>query len=61
MVWINIVGNHFNADHIRSFYWQKGLLVIGFDDRDAIIRLKDPDRNLYCQMCSALEINPWED
>lgn len=50
---------HLNLDQIIAFSYIKGELVIDFTDKDTM-RLVDPDRKLYNQLCNFVGVQPVE-
>lgn len=51
---------HINVDHINSFAWSRGLIIIQWNDQFNEGALKDPDRKLYYKLCHACGVEPAE-
>lgn len=60
MNWTTVCGFHFNLDHLRSFAWIKGTLVLMFLDTTRADRFEDPDKVLYHRLCNQVSLLPEE-
>lgn len=61
MKWILIKDLHINTDHVQTFHWARGRLVIGFTGEGRPWTWEDPDKQLYIKMCHLLGVRPVEE
>ena len=56
--WVTIEYTHVNVSHINTFYWENGKLWIWFAGDDRAVKWKDPNGELYLQLCKDLGNKP---
>lgn len=61
MKWILIKGLHINTDHVQTFQWIGGRLMVGLAEKDVLKIFDDPDKKLYIRMCHLLGVRPAEE
>ena len=61
MRWVCIDNTHINTYNIDTFYWLGGQLRVFFSGKDKAVVWKDPDREIYLQLCHQLGIRPGEE
>lgn len=61
MKWILIKDLHINTDHVQTFCWWAGDLVVGLAGESDPIVWEDPDKKLYTKMCHLLGVRPAEE
>ena len=57
MKWVTINETHVNASYIHTFYWKNGVLALFFNGDKCPVKLKDPDGELYRDICRQLDVN----
>lgn len=60
MRWVLIDGTHINTDHVRTFYWDDGVLYIYYNTRGHTT-WSDPDKARYTRLCHLLGLRAAED
>ena len=60
MKWILLGQRHINTDQLQFFVWSAGNLYLTFAG-ETVVRLRDPDRELYLTLCRLLGVRPVEE
>jgi hypothetical protein len=58
--WVLLGARHINTDQLQAFIWSAGSLYLTFNG-ETVLRLRDPDRELYLKLCRLLGVRPVED
>ncbi len=60
MKWVTVGNTHINTNQLVLFFWLDGGLVL-YHANGKNVKLKDPDRELYLDLCRKQGVRPAEE